>query len=141
MSKWILSSDIEEWEKVDHEIEYELTVKGYSSKFIASIMLAMDEAFANISMYAYSNERGIVIIESSYEVKDNCRYAKISFIDYGIEFNPLEKETNPNIQETTASKRKIGGLGIFLIKKSVDEIRYTYSNCANKLEFIKKENI
>lgn len=141
MSKWILSSSLEEWAQVDRRIEDELTEKGHSSKFVVSLMLAMDEIFANISMYAYPDEKGKVLIESSYETKDNCRYAKISFVDYGVRFNPLEKDINPNVQETTASKREIGGLGIFLIKKNVDEIKYSYSNYANKLELIKKENI
>lgn len=141
MGKWILSSSLEEWSAVDCRLEDELTEKGYSSAFIVSLMLAMDEIFANISMYAYPDEKGRVIVESSYEIKDNCRYAIISFIDYGAEFNPLEKDINPDIKETTALKRESGGLGIFLAKKNVDEIRYSYLNHANKLELVKKEKI
>lgn len=141
MGKWILSSSLEEWSSVDRRIEAELTEKGHSSEFIASIMLAMDEIFANISMYAYPDKKGKVIVESSYEIKDNRRYAIISFTDYGVKFNPLEMDTKPDICETNALKREIGGLGIFLARKNTDEIIYSYSKHANKLELVKKENI
>lgn len=141
MGKWVLTSSLEEWEHVDHEIEDELNEKGFTAKFVVSLMLAMDEIFANISMYAYSGEEGKVIIESSYDISDNIRSAKISFMDYGAKFDPLEKDAEPDIQEKIASKRKIGGLGIFLTKKNVDEIKYSYSNNANILKILKKENI
>lgn len=141
MGKWTLTSSLEKWEYVDHEIEDELNEKGFTAKFIVSLMLAMDEIFANISMYAYSGEEGNVIIESSYDISDNIRIAKISFLDFGAKFNPLEKDTAPDIREKIASKRKIGGLGIFLTKKNVDEIKYSYSNNANILKLLKKENI
>lgn len=141
MGKWMLTSSLEEWEHVDHEIEDELIEQGFTSKFIVSLMLAMDEIFANISMYAYSGEEGEVIIESSYDIDDNYRNAKISFLDYGVRFNPTERNTEQDIREINASKRKIGGLGIFLTKKNVDEIQYSYSNNTNILKLLKKENI
>lgn len=141
MGKWTLTSSLEQWEHVEREIEDELNERGFTSKFIVSLMLAMDEIFANISMYAYCGEKGNVIIESLYDISDNTKNAKISFLDYGVKFNPLEKDTEPDIREKAASKRKIGGLGIFLTKKNVDEIKYSYSNNANRLELLKKENI
>lgn len=141
MSKWEITSSLEKWENIDRKLEDELNEKGFTSKFIVSLMLAMDEIFANISMYAYFGEEGKVIIESSYDISNTIRSAEISFMDYGVKFNPLEKDAEPDIWEKIASKRRLGGLGIFLVKKNVDEIKYSYSNNANILKLLKKESI
>lgn len=141
MSKWEITSSLEKWENIDRKLEDELNEKGFTSKFIVSLMPALDEIFANISMYAYFGKEGKVIIESSYDISNTIRSAEISFMDYGVKFNPLEEDTKPDIWEKIASKRRLGGLGIFLVKKNVDEIKYSYSNKTNILKLLKKENI
>lgn len=141
MGNWKLKSSLEAWEHIECKIKDELNEKGFTPKFIASLLLAMDEAFANISMYAYSEKGGNVVVESSYGIIDNIKIAQITFWDYGIQFNPSTEYIEPDIHEKNASERKIGGLGIFLIKKNVDEIKYTYEKGTNILKLIKKENI
>ena len=141
MGKWKLKSSLEEWEFVAGKIEEELFENGFSSKFITSIMLAMDETFANISMYAYGDGAGEVLIESICELSSTNRTAKIVFCDYGREFNPLKNYKEPDIDEKNSQNRKIGGLGIFLIKKQVDNVFYSYSNQSNNLTLIKTEII
>ena len=104
-------------------------------------MLAMDEVFANISEYAYETKQGNVIIESEYEITSDEHIAKITFIDSGKEFNPLKDVLEPDVGENVATNRKIGGLGIFLVKKQVDEVQYAYVDSSNNLKLIKKELI
>ncbi len=67
--------------------------------------------------------------------EDNNNYNFI-FEDEGIPFNPLEKE-NPDIS-LSASKREVGGLGIFLTKEIMDDIKYKYENNKNILTILKK---
>lgn len=140
MGKWTIPSSLVEWENVVQEIETELQERNFSNKFIISLMLAMDEIFANISMYAYKQEKGDVIIEINYDICDIIKSARISFFDYGEEFNPLEKEFEMDLQEKTSTNRKIGGLGIYIAKKQADELMYEYSNGMNQLTIIKKES-
>ena len=141
MGIWKISSSLEEWESVAQTIDNELREFGFSDKFIISLMLAMDEVFANIVAYAYGTEHGDVIIESKYENTSAERTAKITFIDYGKAFNPLKDAVEPDVSENIASKRKVGGLGIFLTKKQVDELNYSYIDTSNNLILFKKEFI
>lgn len=141
MSTWKIKSSLEEWEIITGIIEDELLELGFSNKFMISLMLAIDEIFANIASYAYGEGIGDVIIESEYIVNESERSAKITFIDHGKEFNPLEDAAEPDVKIDVASKRKIGGLGIFLTKKQVDELKYSYENNSNILTLTKNEMI
>ena len=100
-----------------------------------------NEIFANIAAYAYEPEQGEVIVKSEYEKTSAERIAKITFIDHGKEFNPLKDAAEPDVSGSVASKRKIGGLGIFLTKKQVDELSYSYIDTSNNLTLLKKETI
>ena len=141
MGMWKIRSSLEEWETVAQMIEDDLCEFGFSNKFAISLMLAMDEIFANIAAYAYEPEQGEVIVKSEYEKTSAERIAKITFIDHGKEFNPLKDAAEPDVSGSVASKRKIGGLGIFLTKKQVDELNYSYINASNNLTLLKKELI
>lgn len=141
MSTWNIKSSLEEWELVADSIEEELCNYGFTNKFIVSLMLAMDEVIANIVAYAYDSEQGNVVIKSEYENNNVEQTAIITFIDFGKNFNPLEDAEVPDINETDAKKRKIGGLGIFLTKNQTDDLKYSYINASNNLTLIKKESI
>lgn len=141
MSTWNIKSSLEEWELVADSIEEELCDYGFTNKFIVSLMLAMDEVIANIVAYAYDSEQGNVVIKSEYENNNVEQTAIITFIDFGKKFNPLEDAEVPDINETDAKKRKIGGLGIFLTKNQTDDLKYSYINASNNLTLIKKESI
>lgn len=97
------------------------------------IDVAIDEIFANIANYAYPNGTGSATVK--YEAMEDPRGVTITFIDSGIPFNPLEKED----PDTTlpAEEREIGGLGIFMVKKSMDEVLYKFENGQNILTIIK----
>lgn len=93
------------------------------------ISIAIDELYGNIASYAYSDEDGQVTV--TVEADTDSRSVCISFIDEGKPFDPLSRE-DPDTT-VSARKRQIGGLGIFMVKKSMDELHYEYENGKNIL--------
>ncbi len=97
------------------------------------IELAVDEIFCNIASYAYAPGTGDATI--SVDLEENPRAVIITFIDRGIPYNPLEKD-DPDVT-LSAQERKIGGLGIYLVKKSMDDVIYEYTDGQNILHLKK----
>lgn len=95
----------------------------------AQIDIAIDELYSNISKYCYDDEGGEVTV--ALETENEPRVVSISFMDGGRPFNPLQRE-DPDIT-LSARDRKIGGLGIYMVKKSMDDIRYEYREGKNIL--------
>ena len=62
--------------------------------------------------------------------------AKLTFIDEGVEYDPLKK-TDPDVT-LSAAERPIGGLGIYMVKKTMDEVKYRYEDGENILTIRKK---
>lgn len=110
-------------------IDRELDELGCSEKTKAQINIAIDELYGNIASYAYGEENGevTVIIEGD----STPGAVSISFQDEGKPFNPLESR-EPDTK-LPARERKIGGLGIFMVKKSMDDVRYEYRDGKNIL--------
>ena len=94
--------------------------------------IAVEELFVNIAHYAYAPETGFATIQT--EISPDT--AEITFIDSGIMYDPLAKP-DPDVT-LSANKRQIGGLGIFMVKKSMDDMRYEYREGKNILTIIKK---
>ncbi len=115
-------------------IDSELDKLGCTSKAKMQINIAIDELYSNIAKYAYEKEgAGKARVVMSYcEVRNEVT---IVFGDSGEPFDPTTRE-DPDVT-LPADKRSIGGLGIFLVKKSMDEFSYEYSNGMN-LKTIKK---
>ena len=93
------------------------------------IDVAVEELFVNIANYAYTPEVGPATIQFSLD--DDPRRARITFIDHGIPYNPLEK-ADPDIT-LSVEERAIGGLGIYMVKKSMDDMQYEYKDSQNIL--------
>ncbi len=91
--------------------------------------IAIEELFSNISNYAYPDASGNVEIELSTSAEKKEISAK--FTDSGVPYNPLAKK-DPNIN-LPAQDRQIGGLGILMVKKSMDSVSYSYENDLNIL--------
>ena len=91
------------------------------------IILAIDEAFTNIANYAYGDKEGKV--EISIQKDDNV--ITIVMRDEGKIFDPLKKD-DPDLS-LSAEERQIGGLGVFLVKKNLDDVSYSYENNRNVL--------
>lgn len=108
---------IEEWQTISDFLEEKAEAANLSMPKTMKVLVSAEEIFSNIVSYAY-NEPGNAFI--SVEAKDNVFY--VIFEDYGIPYNPLEKED----PDTTLSveERKVGGLGIFIVKKSMDYAEY-----------------
>ena len=93
------------------------------------IDIAIDELFSNIAFYAYHPNIGPATIR--VEVQEAPLAVLISFIDNGIPYNPLSA-SEPDIT-LSAEERQIGGLGIYMVKKSMDDMTYTHQNGQNIL--------
>ena len=83
------------------------------------IDVAIDEIITNVSMYAYGDSNGIVTIEYDKLSEGGI---KLVFTDTGVPFDPTKHE-DPDTS-LSAEERRIGGLGIYMVKKSMDELIY-----------------
>ena len=95
--------------------------------------LVIEEIFVNISSYAYHPEIGSATF--CMEFVENPDAVLMTFIDGGKPYNPLERDDPDTTLEL--EERDIGGLGIFLVKKNVDEINYEYADGKNILRMKK----
>ena len=124
---------------VDATIENMNTVTAFVDDFLDEIACPMkskiqiniviDEIFGNICHYAYKDSVGAVTV--SVESGNTPKAVFLTFTDNGIPYNPLETE-DPDIT-LSSEERKIGGLGIYLVKKNMDEMKYEYVNQQNRL--------
>lgn len=110
-------------------IDEQLELIGCPMKAQMQLDIAVEEIFVNIASYAYPDGNGTAVVR--VEVQPDPPTAVITFIDSGTPYNPLAK-TDPDIT-LTAAERQIGGLGIFMVKKSMDDVKYTYADGCNIL--------
>ena len=87
-----------------------------------------------IASYAYAPRTGIATV--CIEIDDDPPVATIAISDSGVRFDPLKK-VDPDAT-LPAEEREIGGLGIFMTKKTMDEVRYEYKDGQNRLTLVKK---
>lgn len=114
-------------------IESELEKLDCSTKSTVQISVAIDELFSNIVRYAYPEKPGPVTV--TLIVREDRRCVHLRFEDEGIPYNPLTKE-DPDIT-LSAEERDIGGLGIFMVKKTMDDMKYKYEKDRNILTITK----
>ena len=105
-----------------------------SMKAQMQIDVAVDEIFTNISSYAYTPGVGEATVEITK--RDSESQVELTFIDSGVPYNPLEK-ADPDVT-LSAEERQIGGLGIFMVKRTMDEMTYEYKDGKNILTIRKK---
>lgn len=115
-------------------IDRELENAGCAMKAQMQIDVAVDELFSNVAQYAYAPGSGEVTVSLDFHPED--RMAEITFTDGGTPYDPLKKP-DPDVT-LSAEERQIGGLGIFLVKKTMDDMRYRYENGKNILTIVKK---
>lgn len=104
-----------------------------SMKVQMEIDIVIDEIFSNIAYYAYAPGSGEATVQ--VEIEDSPKRLELVFIDRGIPYNPLENK-DPDVT-LDIEERKIGGLGIFLVKEMMDEVLYEYVDGQNILKLIK----
>lgn len=133
-----IEAKTEKLDQVNEFLEEELEILNCSMKACMQILLAVEEIFVNIASYAYATENGMVYIsiEKMDEETHPDPMVEIHLADSGAPYNPLERE-DPDIT-LSAEERSIGGLGIFMVKKIMDEVLYEYKDGKNDLAIRKK---
>ena len=114
MKKLTMGAERENIPRVIDFVDRELDELGCSLKTKMQINIPIDELYSNIAAYAYDEESGEVTVV--IEDESSPRAVSISFRDKGRPFNPLERK-DPDVT-LSARERKIGGLGIYMVKKS-----------------------
>ena len=99
-----------------------------------AICVAIEEVFVNVAHYAYAENVGDMTLHIGFDEENRAIMFRMS--DKGVPFNPLEKP-DPDIT-LSAEEREIGGLGIFIAKKTMDSLTYAYENGENILAMVKK---
>ncbi len=133
MKEITVDATVDNIEQVTNFINDELEKLDCPMKAQIQIDVAIDELFSNIALYAYNPEVGKATVK--VEVNENPLSVIITFIDNGIPYDPLAKE-DPDVT-LSAEERGIGGLGIYMVKKSMDDVNYEYKDGRNILQ-IKK---
>ena len=98
---------------------------GYKTQM--QIGIAVEEIFVNIAQYAYAPSTGTVRVRA--ELSDSPLALTITFTDSGVPYDPLAKP-DPDVT-LSAEERRIGGLGIFMTKKAMDEVAYRFEDGKN----------
>lgn len=133
MKELTIAATVENIELVTDFVNQQLEELACPMKAQMQINIAIDELFSNIAHYSYNPEIGQATVR--VEVMENPLAVSITFIDNGVPYDPLSKE-DPDLT-LSAEERQIGGLGIYMVKKSMDEITYEYKDGQNILS-IKK---
>ena len=134
MKELTIAAKVENIEAVTNFVNEQLEALDCPMKAQMQIDIAIDELFGNIAHYAYNPEIGKATVR--VEVTQNPLAVVITFIDNGVPYDPLAK-TDPDTT-LSAEEREIGGLGIYMVKKSMDEITYDYKDGQNILKIKKR---
>ena len=134
MKEMTAAARIESIPAVTAFVEEQLEKLNCSRKVQIQIAVAIDEIFSNIARYAYGPEGGEATIR--VETEEDPAAVVISFIDQGRPFDPLAKP-DPDLL-LGPEERDIGGLGIYLVKKTMDDVHYEYSGGRNILTIRKQ---
>ncbi len=129
MKQLTIEAATENIEKVTDFVLAELDKRGCPMKAQTQIAIVIDELFGNIARYAYTPDIGDATVQ--LEIEEEPLSVIITFIDNGVPFNPLEQK-NPDVT-ASAEERGIGGLGIYLVKKTMNLVEYEYRNGQNVL--------
>lgn len=133
MKELTIDAAVENIAEVTAFVDSELEALDCPVKVQMQIDIAIDELFGNIAHYAYHPEVGPATVR--VEVLENPLSVVITFIDNGVPYDPL-KTKEPDIT-LSVEERMIGGLGIYMVKKTMDDIAYEYREGQNILR-IKK---
>ena len=135
MQNWVkeivVDSKFENVRTLTDFVESSLEPLHPSPKAIMQIGVAIDELFSNVVRYSGSSNMKLIL-----NVNADVLTAKLTFIDEGVEYDPLKK-TDPDVARA-AEDREIGGLGIFLVKKIMDGVEYKRDGQKNILTVVKK---
>ena len=128
-NRLVMENNVSELNKLEPFLNNYFEQEDLDISLLPQISLALEEALANVIMYAYP-EGQTGTVELSVETKDRMMHTTIK--DSGIPFNPLQqKEANLDV---SLEERQIGGLGIHLIKEIMSKVEYEYVDGSNVLK-------
>ena len=119
----------ENLETVKEFVKEHLSQMDCPSKAMMQIIMAVEEIFINIASYAYAPGKGDALVR--VEVTEEPISTIITFIDKGMPYDPLSR-MDPDVS-LPAEEREIGGLGVYLVKQTMDDIAYEYRDGQNIL--------
>lgn len=129
----VVEAVVENLDIVNDFVHHSILQYQCSKRTVMQLDLIVEEIFVNIASYAYSPNSGSVKI--FLEIEPDPIAVTLTFIDTGVPYNPLIN-SDPDIN-LSVEDRQIGGLGIFLTKKLVNDISYRYEEGQNVLQFTK----
>ena len=133
MKELTIVATVENIGAVTDFVDAQLEALDCPMKALMQINIAIDELFGNIAHYAYNPDVGEATVR--VEVEEEPLSVIITFIDGGVPYDPLQA-AEPDTT-LSAEERALGGLGIFMVRKSMDEITYRYENGRNILSIRK----
>ena len=131
--KLTIEARVDNLDLVQAFVNKELSKAGCSEKVKYLIDLSVEELFVNIAHYAYTSDSNKVVI--GVTLQENPKAVIITFADNGIPYNPL-KAKSPDLK-AAPEERSEGGLGIYLARKSMDDMQYRYRDGQNLLTITK----
>lgn len=131
MKELVVDAKTENLDQVLDFVNLELEAADCPMKTQVQLDITVEEIFVNIAHYAYQSGVGKAVVR----IRIQEEAVEIIFMDQGVPYNPLEKE-DPDIT-LSAEDRQIGGLGIYMVKKSVDAVSYEYKYGQNILRIQK----
>lgn len=128
-----IEADLSNLQPVLDFVEKHISAAGCPVKAAMQITVAVEEIFVNIANYAYAPNKGRARVR--VEISEEPITVTITFIDKGVPYDPLKRQ-DPDVT-LPAVDREIGGLGVFLVKKTMDEVTYEYKDGQNILKLKK----
>ncbi len=136
MKKMTVNAGLDNLNRVLACVDEELETAGCSMKTQMQVDIAVEEMFVNIANYAYAPGEGDADVCVETEETDGGKRIRITLADQGKPYDPLMQEA-PDVS-LPAEKRKIGGLGIFMARKNMDDMTYEYRDGRNILTMFKR---
>lgn len=133
MKELHIESKLENIEKVTDFINTHLMSENATKNFCSSIDVVIDEIYSNIVNYSKLTEDDKVSVK--IEIDGIPKKITIQFVDAGIPYDPLTTK-DPNV-DAKVEERDVGGLGIFMVKKIMDDVHYEYKDNKNVLTLTK----
>jgi anti-sigma regulatory factor (Ser/Thr protein kinase) len=134
MKEWSFPARTDSIPELTALIDTELEAVSCPLKNRMQLDVIIDEVFSNICRYAYGAGAGDASVCFRFDGEKN--EVSLTFRDRGIPYDPLESR-EPDVT-LSAEEREIGGLGIFLVKKTMDAVRYEYRDGRNVLQIEKR---
>ena len=133
MKELTIEATVENIGTVTEFVNGQLQLLGCPQRAQMQIDIAIDELFGNIAHYAYAPGVGLATVR--VERKEDPHAVVITFMDGGVPYDPLKK-ADPDTS-LSAEEREAGGLGIYMVKKTMDGVSYEYKNGQNILTITK----